>query len=152
MDCGSLPDPAFGNIIITTTKFAGAAKYSCNDGYMLMGVAIRRCMANGVWSDEAPTCSGMCGRDRVIIIHTCTPVASSCGPLSSPANGVVSISGTNIGASATYVCNRGFRLVGQSVRKCLFGARWSGTAPTCTGEVISLFLRPLLNLSLSSPF
>ena len=60
VDCGTLPNPDFGRVVITTTKFAGAAKYSCNDGFMLVGVALRRCTAGGVWSGEAPICKGIC--------------------------------------------------------------------------------------------
>lgn len=68
VDCGRLPAPANGRIVITTTLFGGAAKYFCNSGFELTGSQIRRCSANGQWSNSAPTCRCECDQ---IHMHTC---------------------------------------------------------------------------------
>ena len=52
----------------------------------------------------------------------------SCGDLSGPENGAVSID-----SLATYSCNEGYDLVGNVTRECL-GGSWSGSSPQCKGE------------------
>ena len=61
-----------------------------------------------------------------------------CGTLTNPANGQVS---TN-GKTATYNCNTGYNLVGDSTRTCQAIGNWSGSAPTCERMLhIKLFYR-----------
>ena len=56
----------------------------------------------------------------------------NCGPLTDPANGQVSHpDGTTFGQTATYSCNTGFNLVGDSTRMCQATGMWSGSEPTC---------------------
>ena len=57
-----------------------------------------------------------------------------CGNLTDPANGSVTrTSGTTFGQTATYSCNTGYNLVGNSIRTCQATGNWSGGAPTCQG-------------------
>ena len=46
-------------------------------------------------------------------------------------NGRVNQRGNKPGDTATYVCNSGYELIGQSIRTCQTGGEWSGEAPTC---------------------
>lgn len=41
------------------------------------------------------------------------------------------VSGTDVGDTATYSCQDGFKLTGTSFRVCEINGRWSDTAPTC---------------------
>ena len=60
MDCGSLTDPANGQVNHTAgTTFKQIATYSCNIGYNLVGDSTRTCQATGNWSGSSPTCEGM---------------------------------------------------------------------------------------------
>ena len=55
-----------------------------------------------------------------------------CGALPNPANGLVNnTNGTTFGQTATYSCNTGYNLVGNSTRMCQATGVWSGSAPTC---------------------
>ena len=68
--------------------------------------------------------------------------AVNCGTLSNLANGRVShTAGTTFGQTATYSCNTGYNLVGNSTQTCQATGVWSGSAPTCQGVLsyISLF-------------
>ena len=57
-----------------------------------------------------------------------------CGNLTDPANGKVDHSaGTTVGQTATYSCNTGYNLVGDSTRTCQASGNWSGSAHTCAG-------------------
>ena len=60
MNCGSLTDPANGQVNhVAGTTFRQTATYSCNTGYNLVGDSTRTCQAIGIWSGIAPTCQGM---------------------------------------------------------------------------------------------
>ena len=50
-----------------------------------------------------------------------------------PSNGRVSLTGTGVGAVATYSCLHGYTLVGKATRTCEATERWSGNAPFCRG-------------------
>ena len=58
--------------------------------------------------------------------------AVDCGSLPNPANGSIShTAGTTFGLTATYNCNTGYNLTGNSTRMCQATRMWSGSAPTC---------------------
>ena len=60
-----------------------------------------------------------------------------CGSLTDPANGSVThTSGTTFGQTATYSCNTGYNLTGDSTRTCQATGQWSGSAPTCEGMLV----------------
>ena len=60
VDCGSLTDPANGQVThVTGTDLGQTAHYSCNTGYNLVGNSTLVCQATGNWSGSAPTCEGM---------------------------------------------------------------------------------------------
>ena len=56
-----------------------------------------------------------------------------CGSLSDPANGLVNVSTTVFNSTATYSCNDGYNLVGDTTRTCLPSGLWSDSSPQCTG-------------------
>ena len=60
VDCGSLTDPANGQVDLTSgTTFGQTATYSCNTGYNLVGDSSRTCQTTRLWSGSVPTCEGM---------------------------------------------------------------------------------------------
>jgi len=71
--------------------------------------------------------------------------AVDCGNLPDPDNGQVNhTAGTTFRETATYSCNTGYNLVGDSTRTCNATGEWSGSAPTCRGTFV-------INLTLSHP-
>ena len=58
-DCGSLQNPANGQVILNETVFKSIANYSCNSLYSIVGDTSRVCQANGTWSGSVPTCQGI---------------------------------------------------------------------------------------------
>ena len=68
---------------------------------------------------------------------TCTcvclqSVVVDCGVLLGPPDGVVNLSnGTTFGSMATYSCNSGYRLDGNTTRICLSSGEWSDNEPIC---------------------
>ena len=68
------------------------------------------------------------------LMHAHIYIAVDCGTLTNPANGQVTYTaGTLFGQTATYSCDSGYNLVGESVRTCQATGVWSGSAPTCQG-------------------
>ena len=66
-----------------------------------------------------------------------TLLTVDCGSLPDPANGSVNhTAGTTMGHTATYSCNTGYNLVGNSTHTCQATGNWSGNAPTCQGMYI----------------
>ena len=58
----------------------------------------------------------------------------NCSTLTGPANGQVSYTaGTTFRQTATYSCDTGYNLVGDSTRICHDTGVWSGSPPTCQG-------------------
>ena len=73
--------------------------------------------------------------DVCIILLT----AVDCGSLTDPANGNVTLNaGTKFEQTATYSCNTGYNLVGDSTRTCQATGEWSGSAPTCAGMLLHM--------------
>ena len=69
-----------------------------------------------------------------IIFLTSTPSAArvvKCRELENPRFGSVVLSGRTVGSTAAYSCEKGYELVGQSVRVCQPDGDWSREAPIC---------------------
>ena len=62
-----------------------------------------------------------------------------CGNLTGPVNGQVTLTtGTTFRQTATYSCNTGYNLVGDSNRTCQATGNWSGSAPNCQGMLLKV--------------
>ena len=73
------------------------------------------------------------------LIHFIRTVVS-CGRLSGPTNGDVSFTSTSVNSKATYSCNNGFLLVGQTTRICQSNGEWSRIAPVCKSKTESIIM------------
>lgn len=60
----------------------------------------------------------------------------SCGELPSPPFGTKLGTLTTFGATAIFMCNHGYTLVGSHVRECAANGLWSGADTRCLGKVI----------------
>ena len=116
VSCGALTAPQHGSLQLPAASvFGERARYACDAGYEIKGAAERSCQADGSWSGEAASCE-----------------PRSCGPLTDPKNGSVSLGGSpTFGQVASYSCKSGFVLVGEASRSCGEDGRWSAAAPSC---------------------
>uniref|UniRef100_F6Z4F9 Sushi domain-containing protein n=1 Tax=Ciona intestinalis TaxID=7719 RepID=F6Z4F9_CIOIN len=114
IDNGSF-DPATGPYGIEQT-----VEYTCSGNYVLEGQAVLTCLDTGLWSHDEPQCVAFSA-------ITCDrPADIDFGSLTTPGNTF------NIGATATYVCNAGYEIVGQDVLTCTVSGEWSDDEPTCS--------------------
>ena len=143
--CTSLTSPTNGFISYgpdTSAPFdlGTTATYGCNPGYGLSGgSATRTCTGANSWSGSAPVCLG------TIIWCSCRPntfpqiivIIITCLFLDPIPNGEITyspnISPFDVGTTATYSCNTGFYLDGNSARTCSGSGTWDGSTPRCLG-------------------
>ena len=57
-----------------------------------------------------------------------------CGALPNPLNGMVIFTITTVLSTASYSCDTGYTLFGNSTRTCQTDGTWSGSSPTCDGK------------------
>ena len=58
-----------------------------------------------------------------------------CDVLFNILNGRVELDGTFVGANATYRCDNGYILEGNSQRMCQDNGKWTGREPSCRSEL-----------------
>ena len=72
--CDELPQPEHGSLICDygddgTTSYQDICRYSCVDGFELMGSSSRTCLSTGMWSNGDPVCRrGTCGEVPLIVV------------------------------------------------------------------------------------
>lgn len=101
----------FGNVF----TFPHNVTYVCDEGFRLIGTAVRYCSPTGQW---LPSSSPLCE-------------AIVCPILSHPINGKVISSQRRLHDVANYECDRHFNLSGNNERICQEDGSWSGDVPTC---------------------
>ncbi|KAJ8682121.1 hypothetical protein QAD02_017913 [Eretmocerus hayati] len=116
VDCGPLEDPENGTLRLLDgrTSHGAVAEYTCKQNYTLVGDAKRTCGDGGIWSGHKPQC----------LFDWCPDPPEVTG-------GIVSFSGKRAGSKATYTCQSGFVLFGDSSLTCDVGGEWSGKRPQC---------------------
>ena len=104
-----------GNVIGNSYTFQSSIRYTCKEGYELLGEAVRHCQADGTWTaDSAPTC-----------------IPVYCIVLINIPNGKTTVHRSSYQGVVEYTCNYGFRLVGDASRSCQADGEWSGEEPRC---------------------
>ena len=144
--CPDLTDLQNGVISYSTVsdnsyrRVTTVATYTCNTGFELIGTSTRTCSVSG-WEGTAPTCTGI--KDCYMYNYSILLLlAVDCGPLSAPSNGAVDTSsGTTFMMTATYTCNTGYTLTGDTTRMCGAGGSWTLMEPTCVGMYIIIWLQ-----------
>ncbi|XP_022089140.1 sushi domain-containing protein 2-like isoform X2 [Acanthaster planci] len=112
--CGSVSEPANGRKEVSRSNVGGVANFTCDDGYTLQGESELMCQKNGTWSADVPVCA---------------PVI--CSSLDVPPNGAKEVSRSTLGGVASFTCDDGYTLRGESELTCQETGTWSGEVPTC---------------------
>lgn len=135
--CNALPDVPASNItrIGGCPDFPCTVKYTCLKGYKVKsGYNLTRvCGTDGKWSGLTPVCEGVV-----------------CPRLNNPNAGYITTTSGNYPASATYVCNKDFVVVGNKTRKCTTDGTWDGVDAKCVAECKALPAPPMGNVSMTS--
>ena len=78
----------------------------------------------------------------------CMLSAVDCGGLPPLPNGLMVINDTTFNSTASYSCDTGYELVGNTTRICQANGNWSGDQPSCLGKYLVILLNCSQSLSL----
>ncbi|KAI8507036.1 hypothetical protein Bbelb_154750, partial [Branchiostoma belcheri] len=132
-ECPLLSAPTNG-AVTGSNFYQDVATFTCDTGYNLAGDPSLTCQADATWSAAAPTCT-----------------LNQCPLLTAPANGAMT--GTNFYQDvATFTCDSGYDLVGNTAITCQADATWSGAVPTCTRKECPLLTAPTNGANTGSNF
>uniref|UniRef100_H2YG37 Sushi domain-containing protein n=1 Tax=Ciona savignyi TaxID=51511 RepID=H2YG37_CIOSA len=93
--------------------FGSTVRYTCADGYRLVGERDVRCVGENTWSADPPVC------ERI-----------KCAPRNS-LNARESPKRYDFGSTVRYTCIDGYRLVGERDVRCVGENTWSADPPVC---------------------
>ncbi|XP_074650374.1 sushi, von Willebrand factor type A, EGF and pentraxin domain-containing protein 1-like [Tubulanus polymorphus] len=111
VDCGT-PTITDGKAVYTATTFGSTATFSCNSGFTMIGISPVTCLSDATWSSK-PTCqSNGCRTPPVVQKASCHYTSQQTG------------------ATATYKCEVGYKIVGSPQVQCQANSQWTA-APTC---------------------
>ena len=62
MPCDELPQPEHGSVMCDygddgTASYQDVCRYTCVDGFEIMGSSSRTCLSTGMWSNDEPMCT-----------------------------------------------------------------------------------------------
>lgn len=142
LSCGN-PDRRVNSTVVGKNYSMGATvEYRCPTGSVTLGVSVRSCQTNGLWSDEPPTCKRRQKDNLLIAINQSNQcyyylffsrLDVDCGSLKGIKDGeVVNADGrTTFGASVKYSCAENYTLVGTDKRVCGSNGNWQPEEPKC---------------------
>ncbi|KAM9342652.1 complement receptor type 1-like [Pholidichthys leucotaenia] len=112
--CGSVGEIVHGEFVYSGIEFGDTATAVCNEGYILVGHAIRRCSSRG-WDGRTPVCEVVACEDPP------TSNAEIRGRMEAP---------YQYRSVVSYRCRVG-ALIGEKDVWCTKNGTWSAPAPTC---------------------
>ncbi|KFM61407.1 CUB and sushi domain-containing protein 3, partial [Stegodyphus mimosarum] len=115
-NCGNPDRQENSTVLEKDFRLGQSVVYHCPTGNKVVGDRVRRCESNGFWSGTAPTCQYV-----------------QCGDLKDINFGKVIYpeKRTTYNATAVYICEENYTLVGDGVRRCTEDGTWNGTEPRC---------------------
>ncbi|PKU44337.1 von willebrand factor type egf and pentraxin domain-containing protein 1 [Limosa lapponica baueri] len=112
--CRNPGNPEHGHLYGDTYSVGSEVKFSCEEGFQLMGAIKLTCMESGEWSHPIPYCE-----------------AISCGGPVIPENSAIFGSNFTYHNKVVYRCNDGYNLVGEKEILCLASGVWNHPPPSC---------------------
>lgn len=115
--CGRPEQPPNSTMVTTKGYDVGATvEYTCDEGHLLVGPALRTCLETGFYNEFPPVCKYIeCGLPASIPHGTYELVNASVGYLS----------------QVVYNCVEGYEMVGRAILTCDIDERWNGPPPRC---------------------
>lgn len=115
VECPRPGNLTHGHVFGDTFTYNSVVDFTCESGFQLAGAKQQRCLANGTWSDETPTC------EKVLCSN----------PIDIPNGRHEGSMIYETGSVITYVCHKGYEIEGKDTRTCRLDGTWSGPTPKC---------------------
>ncbi|PRD21392.1 UNVERIFIED_CONTAM: Sushi, von Willebrand factor type A, EGF and pentraxin domain-containing protein 1 [Trichonephila clavipes] len=127
-NCGNPDRQENSTILEKDFRLGQSVTYQCPTGNKVVGDRIRRCESSGFWSGSAPSCEFV-----------------DCGTLKNINFGKVTYADdrTTYNATAMYVCDENYTLVGSGTRRCAEDGKWNGTEPRCECKFLHIIFLSL---------
>ena len=112
-------DPApmrHGTVVGLEREVGAEVEYRCDDGYRIVGDAVRNCTRDGEWSGDGPYCEEQVECDK---------------PSDVISNGRMVSANFSAGATIRYVCDDGYFVDGPTNRTCQEDGSWDSPIPVC---------------------
>ncbi|XP_032308417.1 uncharacterized protein LOC6503742 isoform X2 [Drosophila ananassae] len=118
IECGLPASIAHGsyNLLNNTVGYLSLVKYSCEEGYEMIGRALLTCDFDERWNGPPPRCE---------IVECDTLPGNYYNTIINAPNG------TYYGSKAEISCPPGYRMEGPRVLSCLASGQWSSALPRC---------------------
>ncbi|XP_045543898.1 P-selectin isoform X3 [Salmo salar] len=131
--CDVLTSPPHGSMncsdLYGQFHYGSQCLFSCEEGFLLNGLADTECTSLGTWSRRAPLC---------LVVR--------CGPLSPPAMGNMScvdpLGASSFTSSCGFSCEEGYLLRGDTNLTCLSTGQWTNHTPACEPLQCDLLTSP----------
>lgn len=131
--CSPLKTPSNGKLALTKISYSGRAKFTCDDGFSLIGSEKIICMANGNWSDDVPSCASI----------------YQCSALAEPPNGALIYASDSgiienqlpqypVGTFAQVQCNEGFSIENENLISCSDQGEWDFDVEDCQANEVAV--------------
>jgi CUB/sushi domain-containing protein len=109
-----------GYLVYNGTYRGATLTYYCDEGYKIEGGSERKCRRNKTWSKTPPVCTVVTCPQPHSIAHGLVDYNRSSGE------------GNLIyGSNASFYCDYGYELIGNSIRTCGADGVWVGAEPEC---------------------
>ncbi|XP_072114251.1 sushi, von Willebrand factor type A, EGF and pentraxin domain-containing protein 1 [Mobula birostris] len=108
ISCGPPPSLPNANVVGNKFTFGSFISYSCKEGYILLGVETKQCLASGMWSHSTMQC-----------------VPLSCGPAPDIDHAFPETGHQLFGDIAIYYCTDGYSISGNSQLVCDTTGAWT---------------------------
>lgn len=138
VDCGRVTPVVRGEVVYENegeaTFLGSTVRYSCSANYRLVGDEVRTCVKDGRWSGMHPKCEEIRCRNPEIPDLARISIARNDRRLSSVVRGkedMLPDQTYRVGSTITYRCDKGYVVVGATMRNCLSNGTWSAEVPTC---------------------
>uniref|UniRef100_I3J1E6 E-selectin n=1 Tax=Oreochromis niloticus TaxID=8128 RepID=I3J1E6_ORENI len=121
--CPILTPPSHGTLDCSHShgefSFGSRCTSTCEDGFLLTGMADTECTSAGTWSTEIPACQA---RQCPLLAKSPQHGRMNCSHLNSP---------FSYGSQCDFKCNKGFWLKGTSAMMCNTSGYWNQDPPIC---------------------
>ncbi|XP_035953897.1 P-selectin isoform X9 [Halichoerus grypus] len=133
VQCPPLRTPERGSVTCPHSaeafQYGSSCRFSCEEGFALVGSEVVQCTASGLWTAAAPVCEAL-----------------QCHDLPAPNKAQVNCShpfgAFRYQSTCSFTCNEGLHLVGASVLQCLGTGSWSAPPPECQAIPCTPLLSP----------